>query len=110
MHPPHLAPQPSTERALPWPTQGVEPGSPTHPRQGAVGQFQLLRLLGRGGMGEVYEAEDLLLGRRVALKLIRPAGGAEQRPRLLHEAQAAVPLAQDLPFDLLRLLERNPWH
>jgi serine/threonine protein kinase len=35
-----------------------------------IGGFQLLRLLGRGGMGSVYEAEDSGSGRRVALKLI----------------------------------------
>jgi WD40 repeat protein len=37
-----------------------------------VGDFRLLRLIGRGGMGEVWEAEQLSLSRRVALKLLLP--------------------------------------
>ena len=37
-----------------------------------VSHFQVIRLLGRGGMGQVYMARDLELGRKVALKLIHP--------------------------------------
>src|SRR5215475_6327949 len=38
----------------------------------ALGGFRLLRRLGKGGMGVVYEAEEIPSGRRVALKLIAP--------------------------------------
>jgi serine/threonine protein kinase len=37
-----------------------------------VGNFKLIRLIGRGGMGSVWEAEERSLQRKVALKLIRP--------------------------------------
>ncbi len=54
-------------------------------------RFQLLRLIGHGGMGEVYEALDLELQERVALKVIRPelAPGAESVARLKREIQLA---------------------
>ena len=49
------------------------PSSAFRPLQGEyLGDFHLLRLIGRGGMGEVWEAEQLSLSRRVALKLLLP--------------------------------------
>jgi Tol biopolymer transport system component/tRNA A-37 threonylcarbamoyl transferase component Bud32 len=44
----------------------------------AAGRFRIVRLLGWGGMGEVYEAEDTLLGERLALKIIRSEIASDQ--------------------------------
>jgi len=54
-----------------------------------VGDYRLVRQLGIGGMGQVWEAEQVSLGRRVALKMLRPGRGFIGGERLLHEARAA---------------------
>ncbi len=59
-----------------------------------LGDFRLLREIGRGGMGVVYEAQQISLGRRVALKVLPFAAVLDSRQiaRFKHEAQAAAQL------------------
>src|SRR5262245_36207323 len=59
---------------------------------GELGDFRLLREVGRGGMGVVYEAQQISLGRRVALKVLPFAAtmDSRQRQRFHNEARAAA--------------------
>src|SRR5262245_5841085 len=59
---------------------------------GCLGDFQLLREVGRGGMGIVYEAHQVSLGRRVALKVLPFAATLDPRQlqRFQNEARAAA--------------------
>ena len=54
-----------------------------------LGKYQIVRLLGEGGMGAVYEGLHVEIGKRVAIKTISPALAAvpEARARFLLEAQ-----------------------
>ncbi len=64
------------------------------PLRAQLGDYLILREVGRGGMGVVYEAEQISLGRRVALKVLPFAAAIDprQRQRFQIEAQAAAQL------------------
>src|SRR5262245_12782102 len=60
--------------------------------RGTLGDFRIVREVGRGGMGIVYEAEQISLGRRVALKVLPFAATMDPRhlQRFHNEARAAA--------------------
>src|ERR1700722_5542379 len=59
-----------------------------------IGEYEVLRMVGEGGMGKVYEAEERLSRRRVALKVLRPelTRSEEGRRLFLNEMQILASL------------------
>ncbi len=92
----------------------------------ASDRFRFRRKVGMGGFGEVWEAWDNRLNRKVAVKLLRPRWGADGRfvdllrqearvaSQLLHPAIVAVHdlgiLADGHPFIVMEYVEGQPWH
>ncbi len=76
------------------PAAGAASATEPPPAAGQLGDFRLIRELGRGGMGVVYEAEQISLGRRVALKVLPFAAmlDKQQLNRFKNEARAAATL------------------
>ncbi|MCA9758645.1 MAG: serine/threonine protein kinase, partial [Candidatus Eisenbacteria bacterium] len=88
-----------------------------------LGSYEILSLLGQGGMGEVYAAKDTRLGRTVALKILPPrmADVPERKARFEREAKAVAALnhpnivtlhsveeADGLQFLTMELVEGQP--
>jgi serine/threonine protein kinase/Flp pilus assembly protein TadD len=86
LHAMHVS-TPDHPRAGPLGTPPIEP-------EGNLGDFRIVREIGRGGMGVVYEAVQISLGRHVALKVLPFAAAldARQLQRFKNEAQAAAHL------------------
>ncbi|MGZ6125454.1 MAG: protein kinase domain-containing protein [Myxococcales bacterium] len=81
-----LQSQPEADPTVAWPL-ALEAGS-------VIGRFELLREIGKGGFGVVYEARDRELGRSVAFKAVRPGPRQEIRAeRLIREAETAARLS-----------------
>jgi eukaryotic-like serine/threonine-protein kinase len=87
---------------------------------GPEGRYRLVRRIGSGGMGEVWEADDTVLGRRVALKVLvqELADDARATKRFVREARATAKLTHPnvtrvydfgrdggLPYLVMELLE-----
>ena len=75
------------------PASGVLPADPeTGQLTKTLGDYRIIREIGRGGMGVVYEAQQISLGRRVALKVLPFAAVLDQRQlqRFRTESQAAA--------------------
>ena len=83
-------------------------GSELPPENGeCIGPYRIIRILGRGGMGEVFLARDDRLKRSVAIKKIRHDGEMTPtlRQRLLREAQAVAGLSHPAIVHVYDLLE-----
>jgi serine/threonine protein kinase len=77
-------------------------------------RYRVTELIGEGGMGEVYEAQNLAIGRMVAVKVLHPkrAQDREAISRLRHEARVAGTLGHPnicAVYDLGRLDDGSPY-
>jgi eukaryotic-like serine/threonine-protein kinase len=82
------------EKAAPQSADAAAPLAFEEPQLPRLADFRIVREAGRGGMGIVYEAEQVSLGRRVALKVLPQhlLAGEKQRKRFEREAKAAARL------------------
>ena len=87
------------------------PSGPAEPGQ-RIAHYEILAEVGRGGMGVIYRARDLTLGRHVALKCPWPPDAdARQRSRFMREARATSRLSHPNIVPLFEVFEEGgiPW-
>jgi serine/threonine protein kinase len=110
------APRPSSEGGQVRTTPSAQKRSydflrpPQRPEElGRLGAYRVLKLLGQGGMGLVFQAEDLKLRRQVALKIVRPeyASLETSRKRFLREAEAQAAIEHDHIVTIFQAEEDN---
>jgi len=95
------APSSTTGSLPPWVLRVREEGHPA----GRIRHYELGRLLGRGGMGQVFLAFDPVLGREVALKLLL-GSDPDMNARMLREARSQARI--DHP-NVCRIIEAGEW-
>ncbi len=76
------------------PDSGADGGPQSHAPGTTIGHYEVIRPLGQGGMGEVYLARDMRLGRRVALKFLLDVDSPHSA-RFLVEARATAQLTHE---------------
>ncbi len=96
-----------TRPPSPWPFLGPPQGPD---EIGRLGQYRILKQLGQGGMGVVFQAEDTQLRRLAALKVMLPELAAREhaRARFLREARAAAALKHDNVVTIYQVGEDGP--
>ncbi len=72
------------------PSASPVPEPPAHPLPASIGNYRIVRLLGEGGMGAVYEAEQDQPRRRVALKVIKAAWASPEMLRRFEQESRAL--------------------